>query len=94
MELHIAAKQLKPKQLKNIGVTILICFKFKKMKTKKMSLANMQGKLTRAQMKNIMAGSGDGWNGPCGPPCSAQGPNCQCYFTGSGYNDAYRCHCS
>ena len=28
------------------------------MKTQKMSLANMQGKLSRAEMKNIMAGSG------------------------------------
>lgn len=28
------------------------------MKTIKMSLANMQGQLSRAEMKNIMAGSG------------------------------------
>ena len=28
------------------------------MKTKKMSLANIQGKLSRNEMKNIMAGSG------------------------------------
>lgn len=28
------------------------------MKTKKMSLANIKGKLSRAEMKNIMAGSG------------------------------------
>lgn len=28
------------------------------MNTTKMSLANIQGKLTRAEMKNIMAGSG------------------------------------
>lgn len=28
------------------------------METKKMSLANIQGKLNRAEMKNIMAGSG------------------------------------
>ena len=28
------------------------------MKTQKMSLANIQGKLSRAEMKNIMAGSG------------------------------------
>ena len=32
------------------------------MKTQKMSLANMQGKLSRAEMKNIMAGS-DGVSG-------------------------------
>jgi hypothetical protein len=29
-----------------------------KMKTQKMSLANIQGKMSRAEMKNIMAGSG------------------------------------
>lgn len=29
------------------------------METKKMSLANIKGKLSRAEMKNIMAGSGD-----------------------------------
>jgi hypothetical protein len=28
------------------------------MQTKKMNLANIQGKLSRAEMKNIMAGSG------------------------------------
>ncbi len=28
------------------------------MKTKKLSLANIEGKLSRAEMKNIMAGSG------------------------------------
>jgi len=30
------------------------------METKKMSLANIQAKLSRAEMKNIMAGSGSG----------------------------------
>jgi hypothetical protein len=35
------------------------------MKTTKMSLANIQGKLSRAEMKNIMAGSG----GKCGDLC-------------------------
>jgi hypothetical protein len=65
------------------------------MKTTKMSLANIQGKLSRTEMKKIMAGSGgDGWNGPCGPSCSAQGPTCQCYLSTSGYNDEYLCHCS
>lgn len=29
------------------------------MQTQKMSLANIQGKLSRAEMKNIMAGSGN-----------------------------------
>lgn len=35
------------------------------METKKMSLANIQGKLSRAEMKNIMAGSGSGGSGLC-----------------------------
>ena len=58
------------------------------MKTKKMSLANIQGKLSRAEMKNIMAGLGD----PFGCPttftssCSS-GNNCRCCW-GSG-NDQY-----
>jgi hypothetical protein len=30
---------------------------FKQMKTQKMSLTNIQGKLSRTEMKNIMAGS-------------------------------------
>jgi hypothetical protein len=30
------------------------------MKTTKMSLANIQGRLSRTEMKNIMAGSGSG----------------------------------
>lgn len=30
------------------------------METKKMSLANIQGKMSRAEMKNIMAGSNEG----------------------------------
>jgi hypothetical protein len=38
----------------------LFTLNFKKMKTTKMSLANIQGKLSRAEMKNIMAGSGTG----------------------------------
>ncbi len=38
------------------------------METKKMSLANIQGKLNRAEMKNIMAGSGEA--GTCGPNCN------------------------
>lgn len=37
------------------------------MKTTKVSLANIQGKLSRAEMKNIMAGSGSdsGCSGNC-----------------------------
>ena len=43
------------------------------MKTVKMSLATIQGKLSRAEMKNIMAGSGDNCsvNGPCTGICYA-----------------------
>ena len=37
------------------------------MQTKKISLANIQGKLSRAEMKNIMAGSGS---------CTARGTIC------------------
>ncbi len=40
------------------------------MKTVKMSLATIQGKLSRGEMKNIMAGSGDG--------------NFYCHCTGGG----------
>lgn len=51
--------------------TILFNLKnFKKMQTKKMSLANIQGKLGRAEMKNIIAGG-------CGLS------NCKCYSPGS-----------
>ncbi len=39
------------------------------MQTKKMSLANIKGKLSRAEMKNIMAGSGGG-------SCQAEGEAC------------------
>jgi hypothetical protein len=38
------------------------------MKTTKMSLANIQGKLSRTEMKIIMAGSG-GACVKCGDPC-------------------------
>lgn len=37
------------------------------MKRLKISLANIQGKLSRTEMKNIMAGSGGA--GTCGPNC-------------------------
>jgi hypothetical protein len=41
-----------------------------------MSLATIQGKLSRAEMKNIMAGSSDGTSCsqtlPCGGPCIIQ----------------------
>ena len=40
------------------------------MNTTKMSLANIQGKLSRTEMKNIMAGSGSGGG------CKADGEFC------------------
>ena len=50
------------------------------MKTKKMSLENIKGKLSRAEMKNIMAGSGGG-NRCCDTSAQCQtwyGSNCGC----------------
>ena len=56
-----------------------------------MSLANIQGKLSRAEMKNIMAGSGSGvadlgWgtcciNGDCGGEGCRQWISCNGTFT-------------
>lgn len=51
------------------------------MQTKKMSLANIQGKLSREEMKKIMAGSGDcclseySWDCSSAKPCCT-GLNC------------------
>ena len=65
------------------------------MQTKKMSLANIQGKLSRTEMKNIMAGSGSGsggycigsvgsWNGSCWIPGDCitycRSRNCACWY--------------
>ncbi len=50
------------------------------MKTTKMSLANIQGKLSRTEMKSIMAGSGDGGT-YCTDSAICQekfGSNCYC----------------
>lgn len=55
------------------------------MQTQKMSLANIQGKLSRAEMKNIMAGSGaaggccasDSNCGGNAPYCN-KGQSCNC----------------
>lgn len=50
------------------------------MQTKKMSLANIQGKLSRTEMKNIMAGSG-GCSVGCASgfyACCCSG-DCQCH---------------
>ena len=48
------------------------------MQQKKMSLANIKGKLSRVEMKNIMAGSGDNvWCGANAWMCAYEGqPNC------------------
>jgi hypothetical protein len=60
------------------------------MKTQKMSLANIQGKLSRTEMKSIMAGSGpgDSCNVYCG---SGSGYTCSgtcssCEDAGNGQN--------
>ena len=53
---------------------------FKQMKTQKMSLANIKGKLSRAEMKQIMAGSGPICSVSCGSgyyACCCSG-NCTC----------------
>jgi len=56
------------------------------MKTQKMSLANIQGKLSRAEMKNIMAGSGGGSCG--GGTCSVYDSNSGITYSGTcGYSD-------
>ena len=50
------------------------------MQTQKMSLANITGKLSRAEMKNIMAGSSDG----CGGAACGGGGNYTCSMTING----------
>lgn len=66
--LQTAGCQTGSLMLKAKAETIFLNFKNNfKMQTKKMSLANIQGKLSRAEMKNIMAGSGSCPSGqiPC-----------------------------
>jgi hypothetical protein len=71
-----AAKQPKPVYAKSYRhKQILITLKQIKMKTQKMSLANIQGKLSRVEMKNIMAGSGG-----CYIVSSSQGYQ-SCWYT-------------
>lgn len=53
------------------------------MKTKKMSLANIQGKLSRNEMKQIMAGSGCGTI-TCSSTCVLN-TNCASACTNTGY---------
>jgi hypothetical protein len=63
------------------------------MKTVKMSLATIQGKLSRAEMKNIMAGSGTCPTiGKCGGSCSTElGGGGVCV---SGPAPTYDCNCN
>jgi len=67
------------------------------MKTTKMSLANMQGQLSRTEMKNIMAGSGDDNMCPllrCGGPCNVStGQSGNCHSPASGPNVG-KCFCT
>ena len=51
------------------------------METKKMSLANIQGKLTRAEMKNFMAGSG---TNVCSEKSQAECTKIACTFQNGG----------
>lgn len=82
----------------NSGKTIFYNFNQIKMQTKKMSLANIQGKLSRAEMKSIMAGSGDD-GGQCGTDCAdtttcvTGGHNGHCHKPTSGPN-AGKCFCT
>ena len=46
------------------------------MKTQKMNLANIMGKLSRAEMKKIMAGSGETCNCNSKDDCSTSKPYC------------------
>jgi hypothetical protein len=48
------------------------------METKKMSLATVAGKLSRAEMKNVMAGREGA------TPCAANGTACSYYESGTG----------
>ena len=60
------------------------------MQTQKMSLANIKGKLSRAEMKNIMAGSGAaGCNSSCNNTCTqSDGRSGTCHA-----NSAAKCFC-
>jgi natural product precursor len=66
------------------------------MKAKKLNLANIQGKLSRSEMKNIMAGSDDS---QCGTACADStsctldgGHSGHCHMPDSGAN-AGKCFC-
>ena len=57
------------------------------MKKNKMSLANIQGKLSRAEMKNIMAGSGSSGsncNSSCSSDSDCDGTDNTCHHCATG----------
>ena len=78
------------------------------MQTKKMSLANIQGKLSRAEMKKIMAGSGCStsgctlydastgitYTGYCGFTTGPGAPFCECKTSYGFYLPNGASHCS
>lgn len=61
------------------------------MKTTKMSLANIQGKLSRTEMKNIMAGSGSFCKSE-GSPCGPNGATCM--YENTEWNTESGCCCT
>lgn len=65
------------------------------MKMEKMSLANMQGKMGRQEMKNIMGGANADIEAKCNDGC-APGPNSKCPSTcpctnTTGQGGIYKC---
>jgi hypothetical protein len=65
---------------------VFYSLKIKKMKTKKMSLANIQGKLSRTEMKSIMAGSyRPGECSPGGASCGPDTRSWRCCWSPAGY---------
>ena len=78
------------------------------MKTEKMSLANIQGKLSRTEMRTVMAGSGSGGGSTCDATdkitaCNGKKVNDSCcwkyngsnsYGTCQGFPPDYTLHCS
>lgn len=70
--------------LKAKAYSNLKTLKFKKMQTQKMSLASLQGKLTRTEMKNVMAGAGKGDLSCSLQSCGGCYTNCKCPASGTG----------
>ncbi|WP_288073269.1 hypothetical protein [Hydrotalea sp.] len=59
------------------------------MQTKKMSLADLQQQLSKAEMKKIKAGSTVGFNDKCPATCNSNcnAPYCKCDTNGSNVCD-------